>query len=248
MAPRFAPQSRMPSLLPQKTDVLWYPRKRGIEHLNDDISREERDFNQKLKDIRFTGTHFIPNGMSKPFMDMDEEEGEEEEDEEEEEEDIQQIEDQSLDYGQVFVEDILTIEHQNSDHSLEQQLQQSFEQDHHDQPYLYSPYPSTSRYNGSEVDGDDDENNDGNQEDYSHIENDHHGLYMDRGDGQMEQDIGGWLHGHGQEEFEEHDLDADIEEASIYGDDDDGEYSEKQNNSNSHVMESETYRTPSPPE
>ena len=48
MAPRFPPQSRMPTLLPQKTDVLWYPRERDVEHMHDELSHEEKEFTAKV--------------------------------------------------------------------------------------------------------------------------------------------------------------------------------------------------------
>ncbi|KAK3826527.1 MAG: hypothetical protein JOS17DRAFT_750402 [Linnemannia elongata] len=112
MAPRFPPQSRMPTLLPQKTDVLWYPRERDVEHMHDELSHEEKEFTAKLKRIKFSGTHLIPVGLSKPFIDMDEE-GEDEDEEDDEEEDDEDAEgevegegEDELDMGRDLDEDI----------------------------------------------------------------------------------------------------------------------------------------------
>ncbi|KAF9140130.1 hypothetical protein BGX30_006995 [Mortierella sp. GBA39] len=110
MAPRFPPQSRMPTLLPQKTEVLWYPRERDVEHMHDELSHEEKEFTAKLKKIRFSGTHLIPVGLSKPFIDMDEEgEDEDEEDDEEEDDEDAEVEgegEDDLDMGRDLDEDI----------------------------------------------------------------------------------------------------------------------------------------------
>ncbi|KAG0304737.1 hypothetical protein BGZ98_005080 [Dissophora globulifera] len=67
MSSHFPPQSRMPTLLPQRTETLWYPRQTGVEHMQRELDREEAAYEQRELD------------------DHEEEEEEEEEDEEEDE-------------------------------------------------------------------------------------------------------------------------------------------------------------------
>ncbi|KAF9583318.1 hypothetical protein BGW38_009759 [Lunasporangiospora selenospora] len=41
MTSRYPPQSRMPTLVPQNTQKLWYPTQRGVEHMNLQLMEEE---------------------------------------------------------------------------------------------------------------------------------------------------------------------------------------------------------------
>ncbi|KAF9201113.1 hypothetical protein BGZ49_008653 [Haplosporangium sp. Z 27] len=96
MSSRYPPQSRMPTLVPQRTEKLWYPKQKGVEHMQDELLEEEAAYENARKHIIESGSHFIPAGMSKRYMDLDEdqEEDEDEEDEEEEEDDDATINDE----------------------------------------------------------------------------------------------------------------------------------------------------------
>ncbi|KAF9432061.1 hypothetical protein BGZ76_011316 [Entomortierella beljakovae] len=117
MSSQFPPQSRMPTLVPQRTETLWYPRQKGVEHLQDELLQEEKAFENRQKSIGQSGTHFIPVGLSKRFMDFEEQDEEEEEEEEEEDDDA----------GAVAVEQDLDAEIETID-AIDEMIQ-SFDDD-----------------------------------------------------------------------------------------------------------------------
>ncbi|KAG0367094.1 hypothetical protein BGZ54_004407 [Gamsiella multidivaricata] len=47
MTSRYPPQNRMPALVPQRTEALWYPKKTGIEHMSDELDREEAAYESR---------------------------------------------------------------------------------------------------------------------------------------------------------------------------------------------------------
>ncbi|KAF9965292.1 hypothetical protein BGZ70_005094 [Mortierella alpina] len=50
MSSRYPPQSRMPSLVPQRTETLWYPRQMGVEHMHDELLQEEAAYESSNDD------------------------------------------------------------------------------------------------------------------------------------------------------------------------------------------------------
>ncbi|KAG0200212.1 hypothetical protein BGX28_006662 [Mortierella sp. GBA30] len=75
----------MPTLVPQRTETLWYPRQLGLEHMHDELLQEEEAYENSLREVSMSSSNFIPVGLSKPFLNEDEDE--EEDDEEEDEDD-----------------------------------------------------------------------------------------------------------------------------------------------------------------
>ncbi|KAF9427253.1 hypothetical protein BGZ94_005235 [Podila epigama] len=88
MYSRYPPQNRMPTLAPHGIDRLWYPTSTNVANMHDELLQEEESYNQSLREVRQSSTHYIPIGASKPFVDLDEfdDEDDQEEDEDEDEE------------------------------------------------------------------------------------------------------------------------------------------------------------------
>ncbi|KAG0232576.1 hypothetical protein BGW42_008090 [Actinomortierella wolfii] len=92
MPSQFPAQGRMPALIPQRTESLWYPFSSGVEHMHEELLEEEEHYMQMAREIQESGSHFIPIGMKRPYMqdtyhDVDEEEEGDVDEEEELEED-----------------------------------------------------------------------------------------------------------------------------------------------------------------
>ncbi|KAF9983199.1 hypothetical protein BGZ75_005332 [Mortierella antarctica] len=86
MSSRYPPQSRMTTLVPQRTETLWYPRQMGVEQMHDELLLEEAAYENSLREVRVSSSHYIPIGLSKPFLNDDDEEDEDEDDDEDDDE------------------------------------------------------------------------------------------------------------------------------------------------------------------
>ncbi|KAG0039662.1 hypothetical protein BGZ82_007248 [Podila clonocystis] len=87
MYSRYPPQSRVPTLVPQGIDRLWYPSQTGIGNMHDELLREEETYSNSLREVRNSSVQYIPVGMSKPFVDLDDEDDEEEEEDDDDDDD-----------------------------------------------------------------------------------------------------------------------------------------------------------------
>ncbi|KAF9561370.1 hypothetical protein EC968_005777 [Mortierella alpina] len=100
MSSRYPPQSRMPTLVPQRTETLWYPRQMGVEHMHDELLLEEAAYENSLREVRVSSSHYIPIGLSKPFLNDDDDEEDDEEEDEDDEEDLDRAHDLDADLSQ----------------------------------------------------------------------------------------------------------------------------------------------------
>ncbi|KAG0363604.1 hypothetical protein BG005_009955 [Podila minutissima] len=87
MYSRYPPQSRVPTLVPQGIDRLWYPSQTGVGNMHDELLRDEETYSNSLRDVRISSSQYIPVGMSKPFVDLDDEDDEEEEEDDDDDDD-----------------------------------------------------------------------------------------------------------------------------------------------------------------
>ncbi|KAF9206794.1 AMME syndrome candidate protein 1 protein [Podila verticillata] len=87
MYSRYPPQSRVPTLVPQGIDRLWYPTQMGVADMHDELAQEEESYNNSLSEVRHSSSHYIPVGASKPYVDLNEEEDEEEEEDDDDDDD-----------------------------------------------------------------------------------------------------------------------------------------------------------------
>ncbi|KAI1315330.1 hypothetical protein EDD11_000991 [Mortierella claussenii] len=112
----------MPTLVPQRTETLWYPRQKGVEHMQDELLQEEEAYEHAQRAISHSGTHYIPVGMSKPYIDLEDDQDEEDEEEEEEEEEEIEMEGEG-EGGDEEQEDVDEVD-VDLDHDLDQDLDQ----------------------------------------------------------------------------------------------------------------------------
>ncbi|KAG0261788.1 hypothetical protein BG011_000690 [Mortierella polycephala] len=140
MSTRYPPQSRMPTLGPQKIGALWYPRQGGVEHMNDELLQEEAAYESSLKSISLSGTHFKPIGVSKPFLD----DHEDEEEEEEEEEDEEAVEEGGVDRGVDLDAEMDQVDLEPSEVDLDADIMS----DNEDFLEQGGDYINNNRYNG----------------------------------------------------------------------------------------------------
>ncbi|KAF9287428.1 hypothetical protein BGZ68_001863 [Mortierella alpina] len=100
MSSRYPPQSRMPTLVPQRTETLWYPRQMGVEHMHDELLLEEAAYENSLREVRVSSSHYIPIGLSKPFLNDDDDEEDDEVEDEDDEDDLDRGHDLDADLSQ----------------------------------------------------------------------------------------------------------------------------------------------------